>query len=594
MKYADELELIASVTEKIVNDTSVESVLDTIIDGATDLLRCRRGSIMLLDGDSGEMTIHVARGVPEQVVAKARVKVGLGIAGGVAESGEPLLLRDDSDQGHDEERSYQNSSAICAPLKIQGKVMGVLNLNDRTDREFDEQDLRLAQLFANQASLALYNAQLVAEAEEKAQIQQALTRVRGREDRMRERLGALELVTLISNKLVASPDLDEVLASLIQESTHFVDARRGSILLYDRHDEVLLIKVSKGIPPEVIPKVRIKPGDGLAGQVFSSGEPIFLRDEDAGKDGRYTTNSAMIVPLKIRGEVLGVLNLSQKAGDVDFTDDDYVLAQIVANQATIAVYNAQVASSWMENQKMKHALEIAREIQRSFLPRESPNIDNLEIAGWSIACDEIGGDYYDYLPLGEGKVGVAIGDVSGHGIGAALLMATARAFLRAFSSEQPRDIGEMFYRVNNLLSMDTADDSFMTLFLGAFDFREHRLCYTSAGHDMPLHYRPSTNSFSELESTGIPLGMLEDEEFPVIEVDDIQSGDLFIFSTDGVWEARNAKGEFFGRERFMESLTRLAGTPATEIIRVIHKQVLEFCGDEKPHDDFSLVVVRIR
>ncbi|MBI4616107.1 MAG: SpoIIE family protein phosphatase [Planctomycetes bacterium] len=603
MSLSDSLDLISRVTDKIVGGISVEEVLSSILDGATDLLRARRGSILLIDPATREMRMRVARGVPEEIVKKARMKVGEGLAGKVAATGEPLLLKDFGTQAGGE-RGYRDSSALLVPLKIKGEVLGVLNLNDKSDGSFDEDDLRLAVLIGNQASVALYNARLVESAREKERMELALSEFRGREEKMKERLAALELVTLVTDKLVASPDLREVLASLIEQSTSLVLAERGSILLFDAKEGALRIEVSRGIPPEVVAKVRIQPGEGLAGKVFATGEPLFLKGADGGagsssgvahahSEGRsYTTQSAMLVPLKIQGQVLGVLNLSNKRAGADFTEDDFVLARIVSNQASIAVYNAQLAASWVENQKMKQALEIAREIQMSFLPREAPSMESLEVAGWSMACDEIGGDYYDYIPLGPDQVGIAIGDVSGHGVGAALLMATARALLRAFASQSP-DLSDMFFRVNNLLSLDVKDDAFMTLFLGAFDFRQRRLRYTSAGHDEPVHYRPSTGEFRLLESTGIPLGMLQDQDFPVAEVGELQSGDLFAFSTDGVREARNRALEQFGPERLQAALVRHRDEPAVEIVRAIHKDVLDYCGELPPHDDVSLVVVRV-
>ncbi len=570
-----EIELLARVADQLVGGNSVEEVLRLVLDAATDLLRAGRGSILLVVPGTAEMSMRVARGVPEEVVARTRVPIGSGVAGGVAATGRPLLL---TDAGR--ERGYKDSSAVCVPLKIKGEVLGVLNLNDRTDRPFDESDLRLATLFANQAAVALHHARLIEEVREAGRVEAAL----------RERLGALDLVTLVTDKLVASPHLDEVLESLIQESTGLVQAERGSILLFDPREGLLRIAVARGIPPEVVENVRTRPGEGLAGKVYETGEPQFLRNMGSG--AAYKSGSAMILPLRMKGQTLGVLNLANKKGGADFTDDDFVLARIVANQASIAVHNAQLAASWVENQKMKQALEIAREIQLRFLPQVAPAMEGLDVAGWSVACDDIGGDYYDYIPLGEDRVAVAIGDVSGHGIGAALLMATGRAFLRALAGHQP-DLAQMLYRVNNLLAADTRDDSFMTMFLGAFDFRRRRLTYTSAGHDEPVHFRPSTGQRWELESTGIPLGMIADQEFPVAEVGDIQPGDLFAFCTDGIWEARNPRGEQFGRERFYGVIKKHIDSPPQEMIRRINEEVLTFCGPNRPHDDVSLVVVRI-
>jgi sigma-B regulation protein RsbU (phosphoserine phosphatase) len=218
------------------------------------------------------------------------------------------------------------------------------------------------------------------------------------------------------------------------------------------------------------------------------------------------------------------------------------------------------------------------------------------MAGISQYCDETGGDYYDYLKSkdsGGEKVGVVIGDVSDHGIHSALLMTTARAFIRLRSST-PGNIADIVSDVNLHLTIDIEDGGqFMTLFFLLIDITNGTLDWVRAGHDPAIIYDPATGKMEELKGKGIPLGIDENYQFEVNKKTGLSKGQIIILSTDGIWEARNRKGELFGKDRFYSLIRKNAILDATSILNVIIGKIKEFQNGFKIEDDITLVVIKV-
>jgi len=249
-----------------------------------------------------------------------------------------------------------------------------------------------------------------------------------------------------------------------------------------------------------------------------------------------------------------------------------------------------------ERERMKQSLELAKEVQLSLLPKQAPKINGLDIAGISQYCDETGGDYYDYLSSkdsGGGKVGVVIGDVSDHGIHSALLMTTARAFIRLRSST-PGNIANIVSDVNLHLTIDIEDGGqFMTLFFLLIDITNGTLDWVRAGHDPAIIYDPTTDKMEELKGKGIPLGIDENYQFQVNRKTGLAKGQIIVLSTDGIWEARNRKSELFGKDRFYDLIRKNAILDATSILNVIINEIKEFQNGFKIEDDITLVVIKV-
>ena len=249
----------------------------------------------------------------------------------------------------------------------------------------------------------------------------------------------------------------------------------------------------------------------------------------------------------------------------------------------------------LEREEMKQSLELAMEIQRHLLPAGPPVIGGFDIAGNSVYCDETGGDYYDFIDLvdlGEGKLGIAVGDISGHGIGAALLMASARAVLRSHATLHGDDLSRLFEALNGHLVRDTGDERFMTLFYAVLDATSRSVNWVSGGHDPGVLWRSSARSIERLPNTGMPLGVMEDATYEQAGPVTLEPGDLFVVGTDGIWETHNAAGEMFGQQRFEDVLAARAGGTSEEIYAAVVAAAAEFRHDAPQEDDITLVVIK--
>jgi len=249
----------------------------------------------------------------------------------------------------------------------------------------------------------------------------------------------------------------------------------------------------------------------------------------------------------------------------------------------------------MERDRMRQSLDLAMEVQQNLLPKGNLKIDGFDIAGKSIYCDETGGDYYDFIISGEPEdknIGVAIGDVSGHGIPAALLMATVRSSLRQRLS-LPGNIDRIMTDVNRQLVRDVEDSGqFMTMFYLTIDAADHKLKWVRAGHEPGIFYDPAQDIFEELKGSGVALGVSEEWQYEMNERIGLAPGQIIVLSTDGVWEAHNREGEIFGKERLNEIIRQNAAKQAEEIIEAVIIAVNEFQNDSGAEDDITLIVIK--
>ncbi len=245
--------------------------------------------------------------------------------------------------------------------------------------------------------------------------------------------------------------------------------------------------------------------------------------------------------------------------------------------------------------RMREGLAIAQAVQKSLLPDAPPTVPGWDIAGLSQFCDETGGDYYDFLDLSAdapGRFGVAVGDVTGHGIGAALMMATVRALLRA-EAHGATSLGEVLARANVELQ-DTSARTMQIMTVGClvFDAATRSVRWSSAGHDPALLFDPASRAFSELASTGVPLGVDPGWKYEESGPEEIRPGQIVVIGTDGIWEARNPAGEFFGKDRLKETVATATGQTAAEICKAVTEAVAAFRGSRTQDDDITIVVVR--
>jgi sigma-B regulation protein RsbU (phosphoserine phosphatase) len=252
----------------------------------------------------------------------------------------------------------------------------------------------------------------------------------------------------------------------------------------------------------------------------------------------------------------------------------------------------QVGAQLKEHLAMKRSMSLAREIQQMLLPAHPPRFPGFDIAGQTRYCDETGGDYFDFIDLGPRRLGLAVGDVTGHGIGAALLMAAARGVLRSQAVRSGLAMDQLFSDLNRHLVADTADTLFMTLFYGIIDSESRTFHWISAGHGPVLHFSRQSGQFTELRSTGIPLGIMGEASFETAGPRILQRGDILLVGTDGIWETESPGRELFGIGRLQEAVAGASEDAAEDILAAVMTAVAGFRGDPSPQDDLTLIVVK--
>ena len=257
----------------------------------------------------------------------------------------------------------------------------------------------------------------------------------------------------------------------------------------------------------------------------------------------------------------------------------------------------EMTEGLIERDQMQESLNLAKEFQQTLLPRRDPSIQWLDIASSIAYCDETGGDYYDFLKgdgSDEGKFAVVVGDVSGHGVSSALLMASVRAFLRQRSALSG-SIAQIVADVNHLLALDVEETGgFMTLFYLSIDIGKRRLNWVRAGHEPAIFYDPGTDTFEELLGKGTALGVNPDAHYLENEKDELVQGQIILMGTDGIWEARNPAGEMFGKEPIYRVIRENSAASARDILTSCFDALNLFLENQTPEDDITLVVIKVR
>ncbi|MCX6012636.1 MAG: SpoIIE family protein phosphatase [Chloroflexi bacterium] len=298
-----------------------------------------------------------------------------------------------------------------------------------------------------------------------------------------------------------------------------------------------------------------------------------------------------ILKIKEETSLIGAGNLDHRI-NIKTGDEIEDLANSFNKMATdLKAYTAELQRTTAEKERMAKELEIAKGIQQNFLPEFAPIIEGLELAGFNLPAWEVGGDFYDFIPVDTGKWGLVIADVSGKGVPAALFMALSRTLIRAYSIGSPK-VSEAILRANEMISEDDRSGMFVTLFYGVLDVEKRTITYVNAGHNSPIMLDTINGGVILLAAKGIAVGVMTGitlEEKTVI----LKKGDVIALYTDGATEAINRKGEQFGTERLTQLVTEYSGLPAAELIDRIQKKVTEFSEGQPQFDDVTLMILKV-
>jgi len=302
-------------------------------------------------------------------------------------------------------------------------------------------------------------------------------------------------------------------------------------------------------------------------------------------------NAFLLVPLMHLEQLVGILVLGEKENRNRFTTEDWTILSVLGSQTAVAIENGKLVRENLIKQRMEEDLRLAKEIQKNLLPSVYPSGDRFELVGYNLPSKEVGGDYYDFIPLPENRLGIAIGDISGKGIPAALLMSNLQAALRV-SASQARTTEDVIQLVNQQISRTTAPEKFATFFYGVLDQKSLSLEYTNAGHNYPIHVSQSGNQ-KQLQKGGLIIGIYPNAHYETGRIQ-MQSGDVLIMYTDGLTESLNPEEDEYGEERLSGLLERISHLSAQQILDLILEEVVQFTKGQLYADDLTMVILKMK
>ncbi|MFZ0392116.1 MAG: GAF domain-containing SpoIIE family protein phosphatase, partial [Calditrichia bacterium] len=400
------------------------------------------------------------------------------------------------------------------------------------------------------------------------------------------------LLLEVGKKISSSLNVNEVLNKIIDSVKRLVSYDAAGIFLVDKQNNRLRRMATQGYDPHVLDKLALKLNVGIYGRVIQTKQTSNITD--VSRDSSYyavrkSTRSQLTVPLLDGEEVIGIMALeSDKLNH--YTPYDIELLMTFAGQAVIAIENAQLYEESLQKKRLESELVVASKVQQALLPERPPGIPGLQISSLNIPSLIVGGDFFDVVKLDDQTLGVAIGDVSGKGAPAAILMAMLFAgFKSLLKSIYP--VVEVVARLNNLLTETTAQGYFATFFFGIIDPVKKTMTYTNAGHNPPILLRKD-KSVLRLEKGGIVLGFLSDQEY-IQETVALESGDYLICFTDGITEVKDRRGQELGDKGLIKLLKNNYHKKPAELQQVILHHIREFNGQEDLADDVTLLLTYI-
>lgn len=401
----------------------------------------------------------------------------------------------------------------------------------------------------------------------------------------------LQIINRILTATRGPYEVPEMLELLVKEIVDALGVRWGTIKLSTEEDDVAHTMIRRpGVQAGTVPRVIENTAFYL---VMGTGDSVVV--DDLGKDGRFPSGQAesarslMAVPIVFQGEPIGVLTLVDRQDGRAFSDGDHALATYLASEAGPIIKNAQLMEEAFRQKALEHERELAESVWRRFLPDRLPQIEGFDIAASCVPAREVGGDYYDMIHVADDRLLLALGDVSGSGMPAALLMSNLQAVLRATARAQT-DPARIVSLVNEHICASTTPDRFATLFIGVLDPLRGTLEYVNAGHNPPYLFQPD-GGWQELQATGIPVGFVPDAAFEAPSVS-MEEGSRIIVFSDGITESFSPEEEMFGEERLIELVGSLAGASSQELLDKVFEAVGEWtAGSEIYHDDCTLVVL---
>lgn len=417
-----------------------------------------------------------------------------------------------------------------------------------------------------------------------------------RMDQTHTELRTLHQLIDAAKSLNSTLDLEELLDVILETALRIVDGDRGSVYLLNEEKKEIWTKVARGLNHDERKTIRLPLGKGIAGYVAATGDTINI--PDAYTDPRfdpefdrvtgYQTRAILCAPMKNnQGKIVGVFQLLNKKNGV-FTDKDATIMDALSVHAAIAIENARLVLQEKEKIRIERDLAAAREVQKSLLPKHPPEVPGYEFAAVTVPALEVAGDLYDFIRLDQHRLAITVGDVSGKGLPAALLMAHVQASVRDVAHEAS-SASACTTLLNDRLVQSTGAEKFVTMVYAVLDSHNHALRYTNGGHNPPVFVNGDGPRW--LTAGGTILGIMEGMTFEE-EIVPLAPGDVVVMYSDGISEAMNAQQELFGDDRLQQFIAQRRNLPAERLKDEIFEAVFEHQHGAPQADDMTLVIVR--
>lgn len=569
-------ELLATLAE-IGEEVNASLDLDVVLARTAVLIKKHIDyeifGVLLMDYAGTALQHRFAIGYPPDLAANLRIPLGQGITGVAAATGHSVRVSDVT-----KDQRYINAidsvrSELAVPLMIQGKCIGVLDIQSNRLDYFTPDQQSILTLLGSRLAVAIENARLF--------------------ERVRSQAATLLLLNEVSREMSSILDVEELLRRAAEQVKRVIDYQILSIMLYDEDQKIFRHRLDVKHGQRVQGKLRVAASEGIVGAAATLREPVLAPDVSV--DPRYLmvnpeTRSELAIPMLHKGKIIGVLDLESAQLNA-FSDEHVQTLSILAANLAVSLENARLYEQVARDEaRLDRDLQAAKRIQGALI-RPAPSEDyDLDMAARYLSAREVCGDLYEFLRYGPQQLGIALADVSGKGTAAALYGAVAIGIMRSLAPQKLQP-AEMLRQMNQLVGERRVEGRFMTACFGTWQKGRRKFRVANAGQSQPLLYKDGR--CGKIELTGFPLGIFEETNYDEWGVT-LDPGDIVIFHSDGIAETMNSEGQFFGTDRLKKLVEAHHGLTATEISDLILREVDWFAQSAPLSDDRTLVVLKVR
>jgi len=529
--------------------------------------------VLLVEEAASALRHRFAIGYPRELADNLRIPLGQGITGSAAASGHPVRVSDVTKDSRYINAIDSVKSELAVPLMIQGKCIGVLDIQSNHLDYFTREQQSILTLLASRLAVAIENARLF--------------------ERVRSQAETLLLLNDVSREMSSILDVEELLRRAAEQVKRVIEYQILSLLLYDEEQKIFRHRLDVKHGQRVQGKLRVAASEGIVGAAANLREPVLVPDVSV--DPRYLlvnpeTRSELAIPMLHKGKIIGVLDLESAQLNA-FNEEHVQTLSILAANLAVSLENARLYEQVARDEaRLERDLQAAKRIQGALI-RPVPAEDyGLDMAARYLSAREVCGDLYEFLRYGPQQLGVALADVSGKGTAAALYGAVAIGIMRSLAPQKLQP-AEMLRQMNQLVGERRIEGRFMTACFGTWQKGRRKFRVANAGQSQPLLYKDGR--CGKVELTGFPLGIFEETSYDDWSVT-LDPGDIVIFHSDGIAETMNSEGQFFGTERLRKLIETQHQLTATELSDLILREVDWFAQSAPLSYDRTLVVLKVR